>query len=539
MTVQDKVRKLCETATPCDELKKWCRGYIPRHYKRLTCDMKTAIELASKGAVESTIAFGTRPYFTQSLLIGAFLDGRYKTMVVVTPSQYGKSWTCAQIALLSADRGQRMRVAGGDEKTTQIIMDNVMLHLQTASEDIKSKVLDYGDKIEKLQSSITKKRLTFQGGGLVESVTLGASVNDAKKHNKAIGRGGAYIVDECATIPEDAFAEIGRREFSSVDGEKEPLFMISNPHQTGHFYDALTQENPPSDTLIVWMDVRTSLEEGRIPSIERVLESDFYKNDSTCQRYFLCELEDYSDNSMFPPIRAKDFNSISALSSLPGVTFFLGIDSAYKGKDNLDICLSAEDTSGNVYVLDIATIDKKGDWIDGVTSENILKQILSIVSAFHVRYISVDIGFGVWIVEGLAKQASRYGYTVEGVNFGGGASKDRAKSNHYASKYAVNMRAELHMDLQSLMQTEHVYFTTGVKNLVEPQMNACKTTIKNGGKFAIIPKDHIKQVIGKSPDELDSVLLAIHSIVRYNIGTRDISLARPNYIHDTDLTRSG
>ena len=537
MTVQDKVRELCSQATPCDKLKPWVRGYIPKHYKRLTCSMDIAVELAEKGAVESVVTFDTKPYFTQSLLIGAFLDGRYKTMVVVTPSQYGKSWTCGQIALLSADRGQRIRVAGGDEKTTQIIMDNVIAHLQTASEDIKAKVLDYGNKVEKLQSSVTKKKLSFLGGGLVESVTLGASVNDAKLHNNAIGRGGAYIVDECAMIPEDAFAEIGRREFSNVDGEKEPLFMISNPHQTGHFYDALTQEDPPEDTLIVWMDVRTALEEGRIPSIQRVVESDFFRNDSTCQRYFLCELESYSDSSMFPPIKTKDFNSVQALSSLPGVTFFLGIDSAYKGKDNLDICLSAEDTAGNVYVLDIATIDKKGEWIDGVTSENIIKQILSIVTSFHVRYVSVDIGYGVWIVESLAKQSSRYGFTVEGVNFGGGVSKDRAKSNHYASKYATNMRAELHMDLQSLMQTEHVYFTTGVKNLVQPQMSACRTQVKSGGKFAIIPKDRIKQVIGKSPDELDSVLLSIHSIVRYNIGTRDINLSSPNYVHDTNLMK--
>lgn len=538
MTVQDKVRKLCSQATPTTQLRRWVRGYIPRHYKRLTCPMDVAIELAERGATESITAFNTKPYFTQSLLIGAFLDGRYKTIVVVTPSQYGKSWTCGQIALLSGNAGHRTRVAGGDEKTTQIIMDNVLLHLQNAHPDIQKKVLDYGDRIEKLQSSVTKKRLTFQGGGLIESVTLGASVNDSKKYNKAIGRGGVYIVDEAAMIPEDAFAEIGRREFSSIDGEKEPLFMISNPHQTGHFYDALTEENPPEDTLIVWMDVRTSLEEGRIPSVKRVVESDFFKNSSTCQRYFLCELEDYSETSMFPPCKTKDFNSIEELSNIPGITFFLGIDSAYKGKDNLDMCLGAEDSAGNIYVLDIATLQTK-KWVDGETSERIIRQILAVVAQFHVRYISVDIGWGVYLVEGLAKHSSRYDFTVEGVNFGSGASKDRIKARHYSAKYASNMRSELHMDLQSVMSTGHVYFTTGVKKLVEPQMQAVRTCVKGGGKFGIIPKSQIKASIGKSPDELDSVLLMIHSVVRYNIGTRDISLAQTNYHEHADLTARG
>ena len=139
----------------------------------------------------------------------------------------------------------------------------------------------------------------------------------------------------------------------------------------------------------------------------------------------------------------------------------------------------------------------------------------------------------------MAKHSSRYDFTVEGVNFGSGASKDRIKARHYSAKYASNMRSELHMDLQSVMSTGHVYFTTGVKKLVEPQMQAVRTCVKGGGKFGIIPKSQIKASIGKSPDELDSVLLMIHSVVRYNIGTRDISLAQTNYHEHTDLTARG
>ena len=90
---QDKVRELLNKATPKKELKKWYRGYIPMHYKRLSCSMTEAIELAEKGAVEGYACYGDLLYFTQSLILGAGLDSRFKTLVIVTTSQYGKSYT--------------------------------------------------------------------------------------------------------------------------------------------------------------------------------------------------------------------------------------------------------------------------------------------------------------------------------------------------------------------------------------------------------------------------------------------------------------
>ncbi|WP_305180483.1 hypothetical protein, partial [Faecalibaculum rodentium] len=102
-----------------------------------------AVRLAKIGAVEAMSLFGTNLFFTQALILGAIKSGEYQTFVVVTPSQYGKSWLSGQIAIMLADMGREVHVAAGTEDTTNIIMKNVIDHLQTVDDSVKQKLLDY------------------------------------------------------------------------------------------------------------------------------------------------------------------------------------------------------------------------------------------------------------------------------------------------------------------------------------------------------------------------------------------------------------
>lgn len=192
----------------------------------------------------------------------------------------------------------------------------------------------------------------------------------------------------------------------------------------------------------------------------------------------------------------------------------MGVDSAYKGKDNIDVCLACMDLYKNVRILDIITIDK-GKWVDGKTSDKIIKSILRIQRRTKAKVICVDIGWGVYIVEGLAKYASDF--NVVGINFGAGTTKKRKENNHYSAKYGANMRAEMYLDMQQLMDNGKLTMTTKVANILKNQMQYTKSTVKSGGKIAIIPKDEIKAKIGKSPDELDCCVLSVHSIMLYNM----------------------
>lgn len=508
--VQQRVVKLIDSAEPKENLRKWVNGYIPAHYKRLSIPMSDAIEIAKEGAAHAMAYFGTKLYFTQALLIGAVQHG-YKNFAVVTPSQYGKSWLCGQIALTRANENHQVHVAGATGNTTEIIMGKVISHIQTADAEIRNKLLESNDKIERLQTAMSKRKLAFKGGGTIESVTLGDTFSNPLQGNASIGRGGDYIVDEASLISDDAYAEMGRREFANEGGEKYLSFEISNPHMAGRFMDKLTQEDVPADTLIVWMDVRTAFEEGRIKTKEQVVESDFFRNTSTCRRYFLCELEDYSESSLFNKPDIDD----SSLSD--DCTYFLGVDSAYKGKDGIEAVLSAVDPSGKIRTIDHVAIEKGQEWIDGVTSVKIINQLMRIIRTYDVKMVCVDIGFGIWLVEGLSQRADTF--AVRGVNFGSGTTKARKDAKHYAAVWGDNKRAEMHLDLKDLIENHSISFTSEVADVLKDQMNAVRGIRRSsGGKTGIIPKVDIKAIIGKSPDELDATLLSIHAVILYLSG---------------------
>lgn len=507
--VQKKVVELLDKAEARENLEEWARGYIPKHYKRLSISLEEARELAILGASKSFRHFDKTLFFTQSLLLGAVLSGHYTRFIVVTPSQYGKSWLSAQIAIILANSGREVYVTGGNENTSQIILNKVMRRLQTADGAIKSKLLETVNKVERLETSTSKKKLSFRGGGLIEGISLGESFNSALKGNKAIGRGGDYIVDEASLISDDTYAELGRRQFANKDGQDYISFEISNPHNPGRFWDNLTAETITSDTLIVWMDARTALEEGNYKTKEDIIGSDFFENKSTCKRYLLCELEDYSEESLFGEPAIDD----SPIQD--DYEYYLGVDSAYKGKDKIKVALIAR-TSEGVRVLDFATIHKD-NWVDGVTSVEIINDILKLIDRFKAKKVCVDIGFGIYIVEGLAQR----GAPVKGINFSAGTTDFRKKADHYSAKWGDNKRAEMHIDLQELMDGHKVTFTSKAAEQLRPEMNAVRAVRRaSGGKTGIIPKDDIKKAIGHSPDALDAALLGIHALLLHSMSEK-------------------
>lgn len=516
---QEEVVKLLKNATPKYKLNRWTRGYIPKHYKRINVSMKEAFRLAKIGATEALTYFQVNLHFTQALIFGAVIEG-YDTIYAITTSQYGKSWTLGMIAIYRAFKGHQVRIAAATGETATIIMTKVIGHLQNADESIQSAVLDSGNKIEKLQTSTSKSKISFKGGGCVEIVTLGGNSVDPKKNNNAIGKGGDYIIDEAAQVSEDAYAEIGRREFSSVDGSKELEIAISNPHKRGEFYDSMTNDKYPEGTLVVWMDVRTAYEEDRMKSASQILNSHFYKNRSACQRYLVCELEEFSDESMFKIMTLDDEKQDFKQKK----RYFLGIDSAYTGKDGIDIALCSQDRYGSAKIEYIYNF-KEGVWIQGETSIKIINKIVKIIELFNIKYTCVDIGFGTWLTEGLSKYANKLGFVLEGVNFQGGPTKSRVKARHYSAVYAYNLRAEMYLDFQQLMDSKKLTVTTEVGKRLRPELLATRTIEKNNKKIAIIPKEEIKQRLGHSPDALDSSVLSVRALLMYNLSSEILAYA--------------
>lgn len=478
-------------------------GYIPKHYKRMTLDTAEQTRLAMIGAARIYSAFGDLLYFTQAVIAGAVLSGDYDKIAVITSSQYGKSFLLARVALLAAFDGTRVNIAAATGDGTDIIMRHAMSAAADSATEIKDALTaETLKRVDKLDQSMSKTRLTFPGKGSVQGLSLGDTFADVSK-SKAVGRGGAYFVDEAANISSQAMAEIGRREFSALNGRKEPLVMISNPHKPGYFYDFITKDTMKERECVIWADALSACQEGRWTA-QHVLESGFAEHTDTLQRYLLCELPSLG-TGMF------DTEFVVRTEHTPVYqTKVLGIDAAYKGKDDIRICLCNIE-GDKLYVEAVEKIVKK-KWIDGVTSAEIVDQIAQVYHRLGCAYACCDIGFGVWLVEGLTQR----GVNVQGINFGAGPTKWRVQHRHYSAVEAKNLRAEMHLDLKDLADHKVIEFSEQAYEQIKEVLPFVISDRTASNKIIVVPKPEIKAKIGHSPDAFDAVLLAVHAAVLYS-----------------------
>lgn len=502
--VQKEVRLLLDQVTPREELMPWTVGNIPRHYKRLNISLEKALELAKFGQKDALVYFNTKLHFTQALIYGAVLSKEYRKFYVITTPSYGKSFVSAMIAIRMAYEGEPVFVAGTTKSITDVIMQMVQQRMKYTSKEIQAKALDAPTKIDKLEASLSKKRLSWRGGGSIEGITLGetfAGSDDRHIKNAAIGRSGNIILDEASQASDDTYVELGRAETGAMGDKSYFMFEISNPHAPGRFYDKMCADKVPPKTLIVWMDVRTSIEEGRLESKESILDLEFYHNRSSCKRYLLCELDNYLEQSLFGEPVVDD-------SPIKCTSYYLGIDGAYKGPDKI-ACAVCGLQDGIIRVIDYAEIEKS-NWIDGVTGDLVADQIMTIISHYGIEKACIDNAYGGIISDKLGKRVPGL---VHGINFGGGATKERKEDKHKTALDADNKRAEMYLDLNDLMEHCKLTFTQRMADVLAPQMMATREIRKENGKTAIIGKSIVKSAIGHSPDELDATILSVHACI--------------------------
>ena len=480
------------------------RGYIPTHYKRNTIPDADRKRLTKLGMLKLYSHFGAIPHYTQALIAGTIFSGEYDKIGIVTSSQYGKSILMGWVALAYAYMGHKVNIAAATADKTEIIMRYCMSAAAQANNDIKKALTQEAlKKVDKLDQSISKTRLSFPGRGSVQGLTLGDTFSGVG-HNKAVGESGAWIIDEAALVSSEAMAELGRREFSSIEGVVEPLVMISNPHNPGYFYDFITKAEMAKGECVIWCDALTAVQEDRF-SKESVLTSEFISHRETLQKYLLCELPN-SGTGMFD-------DPVVRVANDPDKRFIpvLGVDAAYKGKDKIMVCQANIET-GKVYFADVAPIEVKGEWVDGVTSQQIIERIAKIYHRIGAGMCCVDEGWGVWLKEGLLL----HGVNAKGVNFAAKPTQERVKARRYAAVNAANKRAEMHLDLQDVIEQRSAEFSTSVYKQIEDVLPLVTSEMTAGGKTKIVRKEEIKAKLGHSPDAFDAVLLALHAVILYS-----------------------
>ncbi|OJG76526.1 PBSX family phage terminase, large subunit [Enterococcus pallens] len=182
---------------------------------------------------------------------------------------------------------------------------------------------------------------------------------------------------------------------------------------------------------------------------------------------------------------------------------FIGIDAATKGKDSTIACAVAYNKATlKIKLLGFETFDDV--WIDGYTSQKVGDDIANFARSINANAVYVDPMQGQHIIDYLIVNAPEI--ITEPINFGSKVS-DHAKGK---AVLAINRRAEMYTNASDQLKSKRVIAYCD-KSELERQLNATEFEM-DAKKIKVIPKDIIKQRIGKSPDEADSFVLAIQAV---------------------------
>ena len=524
---RERLQKLLQTRTPSRKLDKCLKGHIPRHFVRNSIREREGIEAELEyyklGFTTALSRFNIELWWSQAVQFGAFLSGKYKTGYCVATPRYGKSFLCGVMANNFAYEGQNTYAVGSTAEYSNIIVQHARKILMDSHPEVKSMLsMDSGNlnavdkRLQRGMSSFSSEGFTFKNGGKLEGVSAGSNFTDPSKIH-VIGRGGNMFGDEASDISSIALSHMARREFESDNGEKLLMYLISNPRSLNDFYEYMTNDDLADDEFVMWLDVVTAMEEGSITySNEEIMHSGFAKNEDSIRENLLCQ---------FPVEKSRFFDSEPDIieefdPNRPGLDFFLGVDSAYKGSDSIQVTLNAVDDKNHFYVVDTTDI-KPDEWIDGITAKEVVEKIISLSKQFKVKSIAIDAGGGAHIVQPLkmARLSGKLDAYVYDINFGGKVTALKKVAHDPSAEYAFNKRAELHLTLKGFMEAERISFTKKVWDLCKREMSYVTEIQRPEDRLVKIrPKSEIKRILKKSPDELDSVMLAIHSAELYYLG---------------------
>lgn len=524
---KEKLSILLDTVTPQEELKDAVKGKIPKHFKRNSIrereGFEKELEYYKLGFTTALSEFNIELWWSQAVQFGAFLSGKYKTGYCVATPRYGKSFLCGIMANHFAYEGENCYAVGSTQEYSGIIIQHAREILVKSHPEVKE-MLTFGDsdisavdkRLKRGLSSFSSEGFSFRNGGKLEGLSAGSNFTDPSKIH-VIGRGGNMFGDEASDISPIALGHMGRREFESDDGRKLIMYLISNPRSLNNFFDFMTKEDLADDEFIMWLDVVTAIEEGSIKyTKEELMRSQFTITEDSIRENLLCE---------FPTERSNFFEaSPDILDSFDAngknLDYFIGVDSAYKGSDSIQVTVSVVDESNHATVLDTKDIKPK-EWIDGITAIDIVNKIVTLANRLNAKGIAIDAGGGAHIVQPLKMRrlSGQLKCPVYDINFGGKVTEIKKLAKEPSAEYAFNRRAEMHLMLRGMMEAQRVSFVRKVWDLISREMAFVSEIQKPEDRLVKIrPKSEIKKLLQRSPDELDSVMLSLHCAELYYLG---------------------
>ena len=451
-------------------------------------------------------------------------DGMYLVGKSLIPTH--NSFLNAFIAIANAALGgKEVRIGGATRDKAGLIQEKVVSLLPTASKEIQDGLVitdDDGDvnkKVQRLATQASKEALAWKSGGSIKLF----STNETKKSADiaaagAVGVGGdVVLLDEIQIMSPVGFRTASRFFMENNDTKR---FCVGNPQINGHFRDLY--DDPT--TFVVHMNDSSAIIEGRMTRRQMELTGmPTYSNEY--RSFILCDFPpDNSGNRFFttlPSVYDK-----TAFPTPSQKISFMGIDSAYKGADSLIVTIVTLNISPErIWV----SLDYQEDmktrypvWDDTMTTLNICLDVLKLVERYGIERVSIDIGMGVQLYETLLRLSPDL--DIEPVAFGSLPTEWRAETD-FNAKWALNKRAEMHLDLKELCESQMMFIAPEYYDDLIKQIREVGNS-EQGQKIKIEAKKEIKRRLGQSPDALDSLCLAVRSLVLSGIlrGENDASV---------------
>lgn len=305
-----------------------------------------------------------------------------------------------------------------------------------------------------------------------DGVIFGASYENLESI-RGLSRISVAVCDEAALSPNTLFSTLS----PCLRGEGiEPYIRLLSTPRRGSWLNLYIREHPESVEVI---HAKTS-DNPLITDEQLQLMKQSIVNDDMLQQELEGVMLDIDSDSSVVQLRDYPRSDSGKTAEL----FYMGIDLAGLGSDCNVITVSSSYRIEEQVAVRVANTFELTDRV-----ENLCRK-------YKIQCVYIDITGSTSC--GLLDMLKAKGLNAVGINF---AQKP------FSDRYA-NARCEMYVELSNAIKSGMFIDSDDIKT----QLSYTTINVNPSGKFQLIKKESIKELIGHSPDEADSLALSIYAM---------------------------
>lgn len=310
-------------------------------------------------------------------------------------------------------------------------------------------------------------KITYGNG-----VIFGASYENLESI-RGLSRISVAVCDEAALSPNTLFSTLS----PCLRGEGiEPYIRLLSTPRRGSWLNLYIREHPESVEVI---HAKTSDNPLITEEQLQLMKQSIVNDDMLQQELEGVMLDIDSDSSV---VQLRDYPKID--SGKTAELFYMGIDLAGLGSDSNVITVSSSYRIEEQVAVRVANTFELTDRVE------------SLCRKYKIQCVYIDITGSTSC--GLLDMLKAKGLNAVGINF---AQKP------FSERYA-NARCEMYVELSNAIKSGMFIDSDDIKT----QLSYTTINVNPSGKFQLIKKESIKELIGHSPDEADSLALSIYAM---------------------------